>query len=131
VLYTHRSLVLHSYGLCMADTFALSERDTVLQLSDVSREWLGVPYAAVMVGSKIVLSGRFLQSADIANLIERERATFTAGVPTLWMGFTVFSKERSTIFRACGHRGGGSALPRNSWSCSSRNTAFDSCWRGV
>ena len=51
VLYTHRSLVLHSYGLCMADAFALSERDTVLQLVPMfhANGW-GIPYAAVMVG---------------------------------------------------------------------------------
>jgi len=46
----------------------------------------GIPYAAVMVGSKIVLSGKHLQSADIAHMIESEKATFTAGVPTLLDG---------------------------------------------
>ena len=91
VLYTHRSLVLHSYGICMADAFALSERDTILQLVPMfhANGW-GIPYAAVMVGSKIVLSGRHLQPADIAQMIEGERATFSAGVPTLWMGLYGF-----------------------------------------
>src|SRR5580704_13344756 len=91
VLYTHRSLVLHSYSLCMADCFALSERDTILQLVPMfhANGW-GIPYAGVMVGSKIVLSGRHLQPADIAHMIESERATFTAGVPTLWMGLYSF-----------------------------------------
>src|SRR5947209_3007941 len=79
VLYTHRSLVLHSYALTMADTFALSERDTVLQLVPMfhANGW-GIPFAAVMVGSKIVLSGRYLQPADIAGMMEGERAAFTA-----------------------------------------------------
>ena len=90
MLYTHRSLVLHSYGLCMADTFALSERDTVLQLVPMfhANGW-GIPYAAVMVGSKIVFSGRIF-SRRHRELIESERATFTAGVPTLWMGLYSF-----------------------------------------
>lgn len=114
VLYTHRSLVLHSYALCMADVFALSERDTILQLVPMfhANGW-GIPYAAVMVGAKIVLSGRSLQSADIADTIEKERVTFTAGVPTLWMGLYSFlehAKRDISSLRSivCA----GSALPR-------------------
>ena len=86
VLYSHRSLFLHSYGLCMADVFALSERDTLLQLVPMfhANGW-GIPYAGIMTGSKLVLCGRHLQPADIALMIEQERATFSAGVPTLWM----------------------------------------------
>ncbi len=51
VLYSHRSLFLHSYGLCMADTFALSERDTVLQVVPMfhANGW-GTPYAGIMPG---------------------------------------------------------------------------------
>jgi fatty-acyl-CoA synthase len=114
VLYTHRALVLHSYALTMADTFALSERDTVLQLVPMfhANGW-GIPFAAVMVGSKIVLSGRYLQPADIADTIESERATFTAGVPTLWMSLYAYlenAKRDISSLRsiACA----GSALPR-------------------
>ncbi len=114
VLYDHRSLVLHSYGICMADAFALSERDTILQLVPMfhANGW-GIPYAAVMVGSKIVLSGRHLQPADIAHMIESERVTFTAGVPTLWMGLYSFlehGKHDISSLRTvvCA----GSALPR-------------------
>jgi fatty-acyl-CoA synthase len=114
VLYTHRSLVLHSYGLCMADVFALSERDTVLQLVPMfhANGW-GVPYAAVMVGAKIVLSGRSLQPADIATLIETEHATFTAGVPTLWMGlYSLLEHETHDISSLRSIVCAGSALPR-------------------
>jgi fatty-acyl-CoA synthase len=114
VLYTHRSLVLHSYGLAMADSFALSERDTVLQLVPMfhANGW-GIPYAAVMVGSKIVLCGRFLQPADIAQMIETERATFTAGVPTLWMGlYALLENEKHDISSLRSIVCAGSALPR-------------------
>jgi len=87
VLYTHRSLVLHTFGLSHVDSFAISERDVVLQLVPMfhANGW-GIPYAAVMNGAKMVLCGRSLQSKDIADLIEGEKVTFTAGVPTLWMG---------------------------------------------
>jgi fatty-acyl-CoA synthase len=86
VLYSHRSLFLHSYGLCMADSFALSERDTILQVIPMfhANGW-GLAYAGIMTGSKLVLSGRHLQPSDIALLIEQERVTFSAGVPTVWM----------------------------------------------
>jgi fatty-acyl-CoA synthase len=114
VLFSHRSLVLHSFSLCLADVFALSERDTILQLVPMfhANGW-GIPYAAVMVGAKIVLSGRFLQSADIANLIESERATFTAGVPTLWMGlYSFLEHEKRDISSLRTIVCAGSALPR-------------------
>ncbi len=56
VLYTHRALVLHSFALAMADVFAISERDTVLQIVPMfhANGW-GIPYAAVMTGARIIL----------------------------------------------------------------------------
>src|ERR1035438_9958479 len=86
VLYTHRALFLHSFALAMTDSFAISERDVVLQIVPMfhANGW-GVPFAAVMTGSRIVFTGRDLQPADIAGLIQNERVTFTAGVPTIWM----------------------------------------------
>ena len=86
VLYTHRAMFLHSFSLAMSDVFAISERDTVLQIVPMfhANGW-GIPYAAVMTGSRIVLTGRQLQSEDIAALVQNEHVTFTAGVPTIWM----------------------------------------------
>ncbi|MDQ6698623.1 MAG: long-chain fatty acid--CoA ligase [Acidobacteriota bacterium] len=114
VLYSHRALFLHSYGLCMADTFALSEKDTVLQIVPMfhANGW-GIPFAAVMTGARIVFTGRQLQPADIAQLIQNERATFTAGVPTIWMtlyGFLDHAPHDISSLRliVCA----GSALPR-------------------
>ena len=58
VVYSHRALFLHSYGICMADTFALSERDTILQLIPMfhANGW-GIPYAGIMTGSRLVFCG--------------------------------------------------------------------------
>jgi len=73
----------------------------------------GIPFAALMTGSKIVLTGRQLQPVDIAALIQGERVTFTAGVPTIWIGLYGFLEthphDLSTV-RAivCA----GSAMPR-------------------
>jgi fatty-acyl-CoA synthase len=87
VLYSHRAMYLHTLSLGMVDNFGLCERDVILQLVPMfhANGW-GIPYAAVMNGAKIVLSGRQMQPADIAHLIESEKVTFSAGVPTLWMG---------------------------------------------
>jgi len=114
VVYSHRSLFLHSYGICMADTFALSARDTILQLIPMfhANGW-GIPYAGIMTGSRLVFCGRHLQPADIALLIEQERATFTAGVPTLFM--TLYSHLESHPHDISSLRMvvvAGSALPR-------------------
>ena len=108
VVYSHRSLFLHSYGICMADTFALSERDTILQLVPMfhANGW-GIPYAGIMTGSRLVFSGRHLQPADIAMLIENERATFSAGVPTLWMTLYRLSRVPSARHLEPSHGGGG------------------------
>lgn len=86
VVYDHRSVFLHTMSLAQVDVFGLSEDDVVLQVVQMfhANGW-GVPYAAIMVGARYVLSGRWLQPEDIGGLIERERVTFTFGVPTLWM----------------------------------------------
>jgi fatty-acyl-CoA synthase len=114
VLYSHRAMVLHSFSLAMTDSFALCERDVVLQLVPMfhANGW-GIPFTAVMVGAKLVLSGRFLQPADIAAMIETERATFTAGVPTLWMGlYGLLETEKRDISSLRTIACAGSALPR-------------------
>lgn len=114
VLYTHRALVLHTFGISLADTFGISERDTVLQIVPMfhANGW-GIPFAAVMNGSRIVFTGRQLQPVDIAGLIQNEHVTFTAAVPTIWMGLYGFLKENphdlaSLRLAVCA----GSALPR-------------------
>lgn len=84
-LYSHRSNYLHAMGECMADSLAISERDTVLAVVPMfhANAW-GLPYSCAMVGAKQVLPGSQLLGSPIANLMESERATFSAGVPTVW-----------------------------------------------
>jgi fatty-acyl-CoA synthase len=114
VLYTQRAMVLHTFALCMADVFAISEHDVVMQVVPMfhANGW-GIPYSALMAGSKIVLPGRSMQPADLAALIESERVTFTGGVPTIWMGLYGLLQQKkydvsSLRLVACA----GSALPR-------------------
>ncbi len=114
VLYTHRALVLHSYGLCLADIFGFCRNDTILILVPMFHVngW-GMPWAAIMAGAKLVFCGRHLQPPDVAWLIESERATFSSGVPTIWMGLYGYLERHphdiSSLKRVCV---GGSALPR-------------------
>src|SRR2546427_546244 len=87
VLHTHRSLVLHSFGIALADVIGLCERDAITPVVPMfhANAW-GLPYAAVMIGSKLVMPGPHLDPVNLADLMQRERVTITAGVPTLWMG---------------------------------------------
>ncbi len=114
VVYSHRAIFLHSYGCCMADSTALSERDTVLQLVPMFHVngW-GMPVAGVMTGARFIFPGSRMQPADIARLIEQERVTLTAGVPTLWMALHDYLESHPHDLSSLRTIGvGGSALPR-------------------
>lgn len=94
VLYSHRSTVLHSLMPLTADVFALSERDVLLPVVPMFHvnAW-GLPYAAVLAGTDLVFPGPSMTPAALLQLIERHRVTFTAGVPTIWMGAVPLLKE--------------------------------------
>jgi acyl-CoA synthetase (AMP-forming)/AMP-acid ligase II len=86
VVYTHRSLVLHSMAEAMADSFALSHHDTVMPLAPMfhANAW-GVPYTAVMTGSRMVLPGPRVEAEHILNTMVNERVTVANAVPTVWI----------------------------------------------
>jgi fatty-acyl-CoA synthase len=85
VLYTHRSLYLHSVGICMADSLAISECETVLPVVPMfhANAW-GIPYACALTGASLVLPGPHVVGKPLADLIESERVTLTAGVPSVY-----------------------------------------------
>lgn len=87
VEYTHRALVLHSMMSSMVDTFAVCERDTVMPIVPMFHvnAW-GLPYSSVNVGANLVLIGPQFTNELIADFIEQEKVTKTAGVPTIWLG---------------------------------------------
>ena len=86
VVYSHRALVLHSFVLAMVDGFGISRNDCVLPAMSMfhANAW-GVPFAAVMMGSKIVLPGRCVDPESLLELITDEQVTFTGAVPTVWL----------------------------------------------
>lgn len=113
VLYSHRSTVLHSYGSALPDSVNLSSRDTALPVVPMFHvnAW-GLPYAACMVGAKLVFPGPALDGKSLHDLFEAEGVTVSAGVPTVWQGLLAhveangltFSTMRRTVI-------GGSACP--------------------
>jgi fatty-acyl-CoA synthase len=87
VVYSHRSMVLHSLAALTADAMGLRSTDSVLPVVPMfhANAW-GLPYAAALTGARLVLPGPKMAPADIAQLITDERVTWTAAVPTIWQG---------------------------------------------
>ncbi len=85
VLYSHRSVVLHAFGCGMIDSLGISQRETVLPVVPMFHVYAwGLPYACALTGARLVLPGSHLTGDALAGLIEGERVTFAAGVPTVW-----------------------------------------------
>ncbi|HEX3490953.1 MAG TPA: long-chain fatty acid--CoA ligase [Streptosporangiaceae bacterium] len=87
VVYSHRSMHLHSMAIAMGNVFGLSDQDKVLPVVPMfhANAW-GLPYAAVMAGAGMLMPDRFLQPAPLAAMIEAERPTLAGAVPTIWNG---------------------------------------------
>ena len=113
VLYSHRSTVLHAYAGALPDALAFSARDTILPVVPMFHvnAW-GIPYGAAMAGMKIVFPGAALDGKSVYELMEAERVTVSAGVPTVWLmllnhmkanGLKFSTMQRTVI--------GGSACP--------------------
>lgn len=87
VVYSHRGIVLHSMALGLADSAALSESDVAMPVVPMfhANAW-GLPFAAVWFGTTLVMPGAAFTPKVIAELMESERVTLAAGVPTVWLG---------------------------------------------
>ncbi len=115
VVYSHRALTLHSLAQMGADMFGMRERDIVLPVVPMFHAncW-GLPFTCAMTGAAQVFPGPFLDAESIISLIERERVTFAAGVPTIWLGMLQYldqhkgSVDVSTLNRTLV---GGQAVP--------------------
>ncbi|RIK41580.1 MAG: long-chain fatty acid--CoA ligase [Chloroflexi bacterium] len=114
VLYSHRSMFLHTLGENLATSLGATERDRLLAVVPMfhAMAW-GTPYATLLAGAEIVLPGPHLQPPKLAELIAEERITIAAGVPTIWMGMYQDLKANPrdvSCIRALVV--GGSAMPR-------------------
>ena len=112
-LYSHRSTLLHAYAAALPDVMCISARDAILPVVPMFHvnAW-GIPYSAAMTGAKLVFPGPALDGKSVYELIEAEKVTFAAGVPTVWQmllghmkpAHLKFSSLKRTVI-------GGSACP--------------------
>jgi acyl-CoA synthetase (AMP-forming)/AMP-acid ligase II len=113
VLYSHRSTILHTYSVNQADSLAFTARDSVLPVVPLFHvnAW-GIPYAATMAGAKLVFPGPHLDPASLYELLEAERVTMTAGVPTIWFKLLEYLDQTGKRLTALKRvLAGGSAVP--------------------
>jgi 3-(methylthio)propionyl---CoA ligase len=114
VLYSHRSTVLHAYGMNLKDVVPYGAQDAVLPVVPMFHvnAW-GTPYAAPMCGSKLVFPGTKLDGENLANLMNDEEVTVSLGVPTIWLALLNHLRQSGEILKTVKRLIiGGSACPR-------------------
>jgi fatty-acyl-CoA synthase len=113
VLYSHRSTVLHAYACAMPNVLNVSSSDTVVPVVPMFHvnAW-GLPYSVLLSGAKMVFPGAALDGKSLYELFESERVTFSAGVPTVWLGLLNYALEHKLKFSTFRRTViGGSACP--------------------
>jgi len=113
VVYSHRSTVLHSMGAGHADAMGIRQADRVMPVVPMfhANAW-GIPYTAAMSGATLVFPGPRMLPEHIASLIEEEKVTMAAGVPTIWQGLLQLEK-RPDLSSLREIMCGGSAVPES------------------
>ena len=115
VLYSHRSTVLHSYASALPDSLNCSASEVIMPVVPMFHvnAW-ELPYSAPLVGAKLVLPGHRLDGASLYELIEGEQVTYSAGVPTVWLGLLEHVRSNDLKFSTFRRTGiGGSAVSRS------------------
>ena len=114
VLYSHRSISLHSTASLMTDALGLSTRDRALVVVPMfhANAW-GIPHAAALAGADLVMPDRFLQAEPLAKLIESERPTIMGCVPTIFSEVLRYAEANPVDLSSLKNAAcGGSAVPR-------------------
>ncbi len=113
VVYSHRALVLQSFAACLPMAMNVMEGDTLLPVVPMFHvnAW-NVPYSCLMVGVKQVYPGPKLDGESLYELLDTEKVTYSAGVPTVWLGLLQYLKKTGKELPHL-RKGlcGGSALP--------------------
>jgi acyl-CoA synthetase (AMP-forming)/AMP-acid ligase II len=112
-LYSHRSTLLHAYAAALPDVMGLSARDCVLPVVPMFHvnAW-GIPYSAALTGSKLVFPGAAMDGKSIYELLETEKVSYAAGVPTVWQMLLGHLKTNNLRFSSLKRTViGGSACP--------------------
>jgi fatty-acyl-CoA synthase len=112
-LYSHRAITLNAMSICVPDALSLSAGETMLPVVPMFHinAWC-IPYAAPIAGTKLVLPGPRLDGPSLYELMESERVTVSAGVPTIWQGLIAHLDQHGLRFSTMRRTGtGGSAMP--------------------
>ena len=116
VLYSHRSISMHSTATLMRDGTGLAREDRVLAVVPMfhANAW-GLPYGAALAGSDLILPDRFLDAESLAALINAERPTLMGCVPTIFQDLLRYADEHPELDRSSLNNAacGGSAVPRS------------------
>lgn len=113
VLYSHRSTLLHSWAAMAPNALQIGMVDSILPVVPLFHvnAW-GIPYAAMMAGAKIVMPGPKLDGESLYALLEDEKVTITAGVPTVWLGLKQYLEANDKVLHHVQRMVvGGSAAP--------------------
>jgi fatty-acyl-CoA synthase len=114
VLYSHRSNILHALAFSAPDMLGLSARDVVMPVVPMfhANGW-SLAFSAPMQGAALVMPGAALDGASLAELINAEGVTMSAGVPTVWLGLLDHLERTGERVPSLGRVViGGSACPR-------------------
>ncbi len=106
VLYSHRSTVLHAMSAALPDVINVAATDTTMPVVPMFHvnAW-GFPYFTAMMGAKLVLPGPLADGASIYQMLETERVTISAGVPTVWLGPLPYLHELGATASTANRRG--------------------------
>jgi 3-(methylthio)propionyl---CoA ligase len=113
VLVSHRSLVLDALVISLPGSLGISQRETILPIVPMFHinAWC-IPYAALIGGAKLVLPGPRLDGAAVYEMMESERVTVSAGVPTVWLALVQHLEQHDLRFSTLRRLvSGGSAMP--------------------
>ncbi len=114
VLYSHRSMYLHTIGESLPNALGLTSRDVVLPVVPQfhAMAW-GLPYSCALGGAELVMPGPHLKPEPLAQMIDEEKVTVPAGVPTIWMAlYQELKNNPRDISHVRALVVGGSAMPR-------------------
>ncbi len=113
VLFSHRSTLLHAFAAALPDALGISASEAILPVVPMFHvnAW-GLPYTTALVGCKVVFPGAALDGKSLYDLFEAEKVTFSAGVPTVWLGLINYLKQNNLKFSSFKRTViGGSACP--------------------
>ncbi len=115
VVYSHRSNVLHTLIMLMPDAGCISVCDVIMPVVPMfhANAW-GIAFAAPSAGAKLVMPGQNMDGASICELLNQEKVSMSAAVPTVWLMLLQYLEESGEKLPHLDRvLIGGSAVPRS------------------